>query len=293
MNGNSRYVKSFLFGVLPVVLLLMSSCNTSRNIEQSTDVEAYASETDFLEDTTDDPNAPLETVDLSLFPEVPLPQLEPLVNGEEIAFLHTSLGIITIRFFPEHAPRAVQNFKAHAKAGYFDGVIFHTVVENAVIQSGDPDGTGLGGDSIWGEPFGIETTPSLRHIYGALSMMRGQDPVSQGSQFFIVANRELEDEAIEELESFRERQDQVIGYMEDGSPLPMAIYFPEPVIDKYLQDGGIPGLDMTYTVFGQVYDGFDVIDMIASVETSQEEEDMDRPLTDIVIERITFEYYSL
>jgi peptidyl-prolyl cis-trans isomerase A (cyclophilin A) len=123
-------------------------------------------------------------------------------------------------------------------------------------------------------------------------MVRSQDPNSQGSQFFIVVNRELEESVSREIESYKEIQDHVVGHMADGSPFPMAMYFPERVIDEYQTVGGIPGLDMTYTVFGHVIDGFDVIDAIASVETSQDEETLDKPLEDIVIERITFENFS-
>jgi len=293
VNGNSKYVSKekkllrFFFGCLTMALLLTISlgCNSAQDQTYNThDEDGYQEDSDQRDSA--------ERVDLSEYPEIPLPQLEPLSEGEEIALLHTSKGVVTLRFFPDFAPMAVQNFKTHAKAGYYDGVLFHAVTENSIIQSGDPDGTGLGGVSIWGGPFEIETTPSLRHLYGALSMVRNIDPNSQGSQFFIVVNRELEESVSREIESYKEIQDHVVGQMADGSPFPMAMYFPERVIDEYQTVGGIPGLDMTYTVFGHVIDGFDVIDSIASVETSQDEDTLDKPLEDIVIERITFENFS-
>ena len=71
-------------------------------------------------------------------------QLEKPEKGEKIAIMHTSMGDIKIRFFPEGAPKAVENFTTHAKNGYYNGVIFHRVINNFMIQSGDPEGTGRG-----------------------------------------------------------------------------------------------------------------------------------------------------
>ena len=242
-------------------------------------------------ETAADPDATPETVDLSQYSELPLPQLDPVNDGEEIAVLHTDLGDIKVRFFPEYTPNAVQNFKTLAKAGYYDGHIFNHVFENELIQTGDPTGTGTGGQSMWGRPFAVETTPCLHNIYGALTMIRGQDEYSQGSQFLIVANKSLDDESKAELEAYKDKQDQVIATMSDGTAVPYAQVFPVKIIDKYLEDGGIPAFDLQFTVFGQVIDGFNVIDKIASAETSQEEETMDRPLTDIKINGITFQAY--
>ena len=94
------------------------------------------------------------------------------------------------------------------------------------------------------------------------------------------------------MEAYKVKQDQVIATMSDGTAVPYAQVFPVKIIDKYLEDGGIPAFDLQFTVFGQVIDGFNVIDKIASAETSQEEETMDRPLTDIKINGITFQAYS-
>ena len=77
-------------------------------------------------------------------------QLSEPNNGDPIAVIKTSMGDITVRLFPQYAPKAVENFTTHAKNGYYDGVIFHRVIENFMIQSGDPTGTGTGGESIWG-----------------------------------------------------------------------------------------------------------------------------------------------
>jgi cyclophilin family peptidyl-prolyl cis-trans isomerase len=227
------------------------------------------------------------TVDLSLYEEVPLPQLEDPTDGEEIAILNTSMGAVKIRFFPDLAPKAVQNWKTHAKSGYYDGTIFHRVIKDFMIQGGDPQGTGTGGQSIWGAPFEMEQHPSLHFIRGALGMARSTDEVSQGSQFFIVQNSKLDSSSQEYVDSFREIQDQVFGYDQSGNPLPFAQLFPVKIIDVYTEIGGYPSLDYNYTVFGHVIDGMDVVDQIAAVETES-----DKPLADVTVNSIAFEPYK-
>ena len=289
-----RILISFLYVCLTALMLLLLSCAGKGSVDNSGSEQTIAASEEITQTPapTPDPDATPATVDLSEYQEIPLPQLEPLTDGEEIALLHTSLGIIKLRFFPGYAQKAVQNFKTHAKAGYYDGVIFYNVIENSIISSGDPEGTGTGGSSIWGQPFGPETTPCLHHIRGALSMIHGAEPVSQGSQFFIVANNELGEETRTELASYKERQNEVVAETTDGTQVPMAQVFPERIIDRYLEEGGIPAFDLQFAVFGQVIEGFEVVDKIASVETSQEAETMNRPLQDITIDKITFEYHK-
>ena len=79
------------------------------------------------------------------------------------ATIHTTSGDIHIRLFPEHSPKAVENFVGHARSGYYEGVIFHRVIPKFMIQTGDPLGDGTGGDSIWGREFEDEFTSELRH----------------------------------------------------------------------------------------------------------------------------------
>ena len=111
-------------------------------------------------------------------------QTEKPAKGEEIAVMHTNMGDISIRFFPEAAPKAVENFKTHAKNGYYDGLTFHRVIADFMIQGGDPNGTGTGGESIWGGKFEDEFDQKLLNITGALSMANS-GPDTNGSQFFI------------------------------------------------------------------------------------------------------------
>ncbi|MBC8922338.1 peptidylprolyl isomerase, partial [Escherichia coli] len=82
------------------------------------------------------------------------PQLSKEVAPNEIeAEMITNRGTIRIKLFPEIAPKTVENFVTHSKNGYYDGLIFHRVIPEFMIQGGDPDGRGTGGESIWGESF--------------------------------------------------------------------------------------------------------------------------------------------
>jgi len=84
----------------------------------------------------------------------------PLANS---ATIHTTLGDIHMRLFPQQAPKAVENFVGHARSGYFEGVIFHRVIPKFMIQTGDPLGDGTGGVSIWGKEFEDEFSDDLKH----------------------------------------------------------------------------------------------------------------------------------
>ncbi|MCI4398547.1 MAG: peptidylprolyl isomerase [Acidobacteria bacterium] len=99
--------------------------------------------------------------------------------------LHTNNGDITLKLFPDKAPKACENFSKHAKDGYYDKVIFHRVIEGFMIQGGDPTGTGRGGKSIWGKNFEDETHPSLCFDRKGLLAMANAGPCTNGSQFFI------------------------------------------------------------------------------------------------------------
>lgn len=115
-------------------------------------------------------------------------QLDRPVKGDPIAVLHTSMGDIAIRLFPDKTPKTFENFTTHAKNGYYDNRIFHRVIKDFMIQGGDPLGNGTGGseNTIKGEfsENGVEN--KLSHTRGAVSMARSSDPDSASSQFFIV-----------------------------------------------------------------------------------------------------------
>ena len=127
----------------------------------------------------------------AIFPDFPMSeyQLRAPESGEELVRLTTNFGDVVLRFFPSEAPKAVENFVTHCRNGYYDGVTFHRVIRNFMIQGGDPRGTGSGGKSIWGSEFENEISPKLSHLVGALSMANA-GPDTNGSQFFIVQGKD-------------------------------------------------------------------------------------------------------
>lgn len=181
--------------------------------------------------------------------------------------MHTGMGDIKIRIFADKTPKTVENFITHAKNGYYDGLIFHRVIKDFMIQGGDPLGNGTGGESIWGESFEDEFTPELHNFRGALSMANA-GPNTNGSQFFIVQANKVGDELLEQMEMAPEE------------------VFPTEVIEIYRRNGGTPWLDYHHTVFGQVYEGMDVVDKIASVKVDYFS---NKPFDDITINSITVE----
>lgn len=187
------------------------------------------------------------------------PQLELERVSGPTAVISTNYGDITVQLFPEQAPKTVENFVTLARRGYYDGVNFHRVIADFMIQGGDPTGTGAGGESAFGEPFADEFSKKLFNLRGALSMANA-GPNTNGSQFFIVQNQHLSPEMNVQME--------VAGY-------------PKKVIEAYA-NGGTPWLDFHHTVFGQVIVGMDVVDQIAACATDAQ----DKPQQDVTIQTV-------
>ena len=236
------YKRFILLSTTILTTLSLAACTTNNSDSPS------SSETPTSESTIED------------LSQLELPQLDTEIKeNESVVELTTTAGVITVKLFPEIAPKAVENFVTHAKDGYYDGTPFHRVIEGFMIQGGDPEGTGMGGESIWGEGFEVEISNQLYHIRGALSMARAQALDSQGSQFFIVQGTE----------------DQSDG---------MAIQFtPERIIEAY-KNGGAKSLDGNYTVFGQVIEGMDVVDKIAQAEVTSNGSEVSTPVDPVTIE---------
>ena len=189
-------------------------------------------------------------------------QLKAPISGDITATLKTTMGDIKIKLFPKEAPKAVENFVTHAKNGYYNGLIFHRVIKDFMIQGGDPMGSGIGGESIWGESFEDEFDPALHNLRGALSMANA-GPNTNGSQFFIVQAKQVPANMIAQMKQ-------------------MADSFPEDTVKAYEEMGGTPWLDFRHTVFGQVFDGMDVVDAIAETKVGAQ----DKPIVDVKIELI-------
>lgn len=189
------------------------------------------------------------------------PQLAEDLNQGLTATIHTNKGDIKIKLFKDQAPKTVENFVQHAKDDYYNGVIFHRVIQDFMIQGGDPTGTGAGGESIYGGPFQDEFSRELFNLNGALSMANA-GPNTNGSQFFIVTANSVPANMIEQMKE--------AGY-------------PEDIQTAYYDNGGTPWLDFRHTVFGQVIEGMDVVEAIEKVETDP----ADRPLEEVIIESIS------
>ena len=180
--------------------------------------------------------------------------------GDEVAIMKVKdLGEIKMKFFREVAPKAVENFIGLSKKGYYDGVTFHRVIDDFMIQGGDPTGTGAGGESFFGTDFGPEYKEGFFPYRGTLAMASKPGiENSLSSQFFIVQSGP---------ESVRDEY---------------TVGLPESIKRLYIEKGGVPSLYNEYTVFGFVYEGMDIVDKIAKTQTNEN----DKPLKDIIIESV-------
>lgn len=223
-------------------------------------------------------------------------------------------GTIRAVLFEDEAPKTVENFITHAEEGYYDGLTFHRVIDEFMIQGGDPQGDGTGGESIWGKDFEDEFTDNLYNFRGALSMANSGKNTN-GSQFFIVQESDGSSytdsyfDSIEEqnkLSPSKKAKQQFQQYLNLGyAAEDLATYgiteatlkanfqrqnagqtqFTDDVRNYYRQVGGTPWLDDKHTVFGQVIEGMDVVDAIAAVSV----DDNSAPNEAVVISSITIE----
>jgi peptidyl-prolyl cis-trans isomerase B (cyclophilin B) len=187
-------------------------------------------------------------------------QLDMPIKGEEICIIHTTDGDIKVRLFEELVPKSVENFKTHAKEGYYNKTQFHRIIKDFMIQGGDPTATGRGGESIWGKSFEDEFSPELVHFKGAFSMANA-GPNTNGSQFFIVQNSNMTKDYVNHFPLTDEQK------------------------KKYIELGGTPHLDNKHSVFGQVFEGMDTVDKLAAREVDH----MDKPTNPAEIISIEFE----
>lgn len=186
----------------------------------------------------------------------------------------TNYGDIKIALYNE-TPKHRDNFIKLVKEGYYDGALFHRVIENFMIQGGDPDSKNAApgvmlGNGGPGYTIPAEFNASLIHKKGALATARQPDNVnpdklSNGSQFYIVQGKTFSREEIDKINTRKN----------NGRTTPVT--YTEEQYKVYESIGGYPPLDMDYTVFGEVIEGLDVIDKIAAVERDRR----DRPKEDV------------
>ena len=222
-------------------------------------------------------------------------QLDMPETGEEIAVITMETGeVIKLRFFPEAAPKTVYSFKRHAMEGYYDGLTFHRIIENFMIQGGDPNGDGTGGESVWGESFEDEFSPNLLNIDGAVSMANsGAD--TNGSQFFINCTGTAPDWDLYE-ENYEVYKQDADYYNSLGANTVNMDKATDAVQDLYTEHGGNPYLDGAYstagtghTVFAQVFEGMENVTALSQVEADP---DTGAPAEPVVIQSIEIVPYE-
>lgn len=246
-----------------VLTMALSSCDqmTTTNVTET----LYENSSDMLEAAQI--TLPASTTDLldevvytSMY-ESSLAQFRVPQKDDIVVTLVTNYGDIHLLMLPEAAPKAVENFITHGAEDYYDGVIFHRVIEDFMIQGGDPKGLGSGGESIWGEAFEDEFLVDYFPTRGALAMANS-GANTNGSQFFIVQSSDYD-----------QRYDAAMS--EYG--------FSDTMIEAHKTLGGTPFLFNQHTVFGQVVAGMDVVDAIAGVDVNASN---DKPLADVIIEDV-------
>lgn len=187
--------------------------------------------------------------------------------------METTMGNMTIQLY-DNTPKHRDNFIKLAEQGYYDGLLFHRVIDGFMIQGGDPnsknadESTRLGSGGP-GYTVPAEFTDENAHVKGALAAARTGGPSnpekrSSGSQFYIVHGKPVNADVLQSMENRK------------------GMLYPEDVKEAYLEQGGTPFLDQDYTVYGMVIKGLDVIDKIAATKT----EPGDRPTKDVKILKV-------
>ncbi|MBQ9557251.1 MAG: peptidylprolyl isomerase [Clostridia bacterium] len=192
-------------------------------------------------------------------------QLAAPTAGDDVAIITTSLGAMKFKLFPENAPKAVANFSAKAQDGYYNGMSFLYLYEDVLQSDGDMN-------TIYGEEgFEKELSINLHNYLGALGVCNSGDVNS--NQFYIVTVNNVAEDILEAMSG---EQAQSLG-----------LGFSEEVIAKYASIGGDPTLDGQFTVFGQLYEGAEVIDAINAVQVDEDY----KPLQDITITSVEIGKY--
>lgn len=234
-----------------------------------------------------------------------------LADGDLVAvFDIKGYGTIKAKLFPEVAPVGVDNFVKLCDSGYYEGLSVHRVVSDFMMQGGSLNGDGTGGEALVEDgSFGIETDlDAARHFYGALCYANAMGRNS--TQFYIVNNNKpqtLSDTNVDGILSYAEQYSQAAQEATDSDEAAYYAFWADyyntmaeavtaasdEAAAKYAEVGGTPSLDGNYTVFGQVYDGFDVIEKIAAAEvTDNGSGEQSKPVKDITIKSVKVYVYT-
>ena len=288
-------IASLIIAALTAISMLAACGDSSPADEESTpSAESTVVSSDAEADIPDD---------VKSYFQVTMPE-----NGETVAVLHTTMGDISMKFFEDEAPKAVENFITHAKDGYYDGLTFHRVIKDFMIQGGDPVGNGTGGESIWGDSFEDEFSDKVANIYGSVAMANS-GPNTNGSQFFINQSHKPEEISWDKIaENLKETEDYFKSYEGQYDSATLNAYkqqmytsFCDPslmpdIIKKlyesyggnYFLDGAFNTIGRGHTVFAQVYEGMDIVDEIAAVEVDGNS----MPLTSVAITSVEVKEYG-
>lgn len=262
-------MKTKILSILAIIVLLLvlTGCNNEKETSENKIISN--NNTTKTQTNSDKKEKTIDDIDFKAAAEK---QMSLPEDGETIAIMHVKdFGDIKFKFFDGIAPKAVENFLTHAKDGYYDGLTFHRIMNEFMIQGGDPLGNGTGGESIWGKGFGPELDYELVPYRGSLCMAMSSLPNSIGSQFFITQ----------------------ANYSESMENAMVRGGYPESLIEQYKNYGGYLSLYLQYTVFGQVFEGMDIVDKIAAVETETSAgNEKSKPVKDVIIESIEVTTYK-
>lgn len=254
-------------------------------------------------------------------------------DGDKIAVIEfKDYGTVKAKLFPDIAPVGVENFIKLAEQGYYDGLKIHRVIQDTYIQGGSLNGDGTGGTAAYvGEDaaknattFPIEVSEKARNFYGALGY--AADAYGNNSvQFYIVSNKTPADTSKISAEKVQAKADELASKLAnesvaestpegtaeaaetDNSDTKLLTYQQTyysnnasfikkngaEAAEKYKKVGGLYQIDGGYTVFGQVYEGFDVIDKINAVDvTTNASGEKSMPIQDVIISSVTIETYK-
>jgi cyclophilin family peptidyl-prolyl cis-trans isomerase len=178
-------------------------------------------------------------------------------------------GTIKVELDADTAPITVSNFAHLVNQGFYDGLKFHRIMKDFMVQGGDPKGDGTGGESIYEKGFDDGADPHLIHAAGAVAYANSGSTASSGSQFYIVTGQKYDADQIKQLE--------------DGG-----YFFTENEKEIYSKNGGAPWLDGNYTILGQVFDGLDIVFDVQNVEV----DGSDKPTKDVTIEYVKVSEYK-
>ncbi len=195
-------------------------------------------------------------------------------DGEDIVELKIKdKGTVRIKLFPELLPKACENFTTLVSQGYYDGLTFHRVISDFMIQGGDPEGTGRGGRCIWGERFDGGYSKYLYHVKGALAYANSGSTATDGSQFYIVVGTKTDKNTIIANNEYTNNN----------------FKYTDKAYEAYAEDGGTAWLDGSYTVFGQVFEGMDIVTEICN---NTQTDANDKPVESVIIEKASIVKYE-